>query len=116
MLSRRRFLQLAAANALATGLPGAMAEGAKPFSQRPVNWIVPFRAGGGTDQFARILQTRSEHYFGRRALIQNRGGASGTIGWRHVLTPGARWSHHPVWFALAGVRCLAGKTTAFFAL
>lgn len=83
-VSRRRFLQLAAGGTASLTV-GTMAQPDSTFSSQPTNWVVPFRAGGGTDQFARILQTKSEQYFGQRAVVQNRGGASGTIGWRYML-------------------------------
>ena len=42
--------------------------------------IVPFPAGGGTDAFARPLAAQLEIQLKQRFLIDNRGGAGGTIG------------------------------------
>jgi tripartite-type tricarboxylate transporter receptor subunit TctC len=53
---------------------------AQDWPQRPVTLIVPFPAGGGTDAFARPLASQLDKQFGSRVLIDNRGGAGGTVG------------------------------------
>jgi tripartite-type tricarboxylate transporter receptor subunit TctC len=53
---------------------------AETWPQRPVSLIVPFPAGGGTDAFARPLAAQLEIQMKQRFLIDNRGGAGGTIG------------------------------------
>lgn len=53
---------------------------AQTWPQRPVTFIVPFPAGGGTDAFARPLAAQLEQQLGQRVLIDNRGGAGGTVG------------------------------------
>jgi len=47
---------------------------------RPVNMIVPFPAGGGTDAFARPLAVQFSKLTGRQLVIDNKGGAGGTLG------------------------------------
>ncbi|PTT82091.1 ABC transporter substrate-binding protein, partial [Pelomonas sp. HMWF004] len=47
---------------------------------KPQTWIVPFPAGGGTDAFARPLTALLTRQLGRQVLIDNRGGAGGTVG------------------------------------
>jgi tripartite-type tricarboxylate transporter receptor subunit TctC len=47
---------------------------------RPVMFIVPFAAGGGTDAFARPLAAELDKQLGQRVLIENRAGAGGTAG------------------------------------
>ncbi|MEO5844639.1 MAG: tripartite tricarboxylate transporter substrate binding protein [Caldimonas sp.] len=76
---RRRALQ-AVAGALAAPIawPLARAQGAWP--ARPVTFIVPFPAGGGTDAFARPLTTLLTRSLGKQVIIDNRGGAGGTVG------------------------------------
>ena len=56
------------------------AASAQSWPQRPVNLIVPFPAGGGTDAFARPLAAQLEIQLKQRFLVDNRGGAGGTIG------------------------------------
>jgi tripartite-type tricarboxylate transporter receptor subunit TctC len=75
--SRRFWLQGAAACAALT-LPFAHAQGGWP--TRPVTLIVPFPAGGGTDAFARPLSAALTQRLGKQIVIDNRGGAGGTVG------------------------------------
>ena len=49
-------------------------------SAKPQAWIVPFPAGGGTDAFARPLTAMLTRQMGRQVLIDNKGGAGGTVG------------------------------------
>ena len=53
---------------------------AQSWPQKPVTFIVPFAAGGGTDAFARPLAAQLDSQLGVRVLIENRAGAGGTIG------------------------------------
>lgn len=47
---------------------------------KPVTLIVPFPAGGGTDAFARPLSAQLTKQMGKQIVIDNRGGAGGTLG------------------------------------
>ncbi len=71
----RRDLMLAAA---AAGLP-ALAT-AQSWPAKPVMMVVPFPAGGGTDAFARPLSAAFSKNTGKQLVIENRGGAGGTLG------------------------------------
>jgi tripartite-type tricarboxylate transporter receptor subunit TctC len=71
-----RTLGLAVA-ALALAAGGAFAQS---WPQKPVTFVVPFPAGGGTDAFARPLAAYLETQIGQRIIIENRGGAGGTVG------------------------------------
>ncbi len=53
---------------------------AQSWPQRPITFIVPFPAGGGTDAFARPLAAALDSLLGQRIVIENRGGAGGTVG------------------------------------
>ena len=76
LITRR---QLLLATAALAGLPGsARAQPAWP--ARPVNLVVPFPAGGGTDAFARPLGAQFTRLTGQNLLIDNKGGGGGTVG------------------------------------
>jgi tripartite-type tricarboxylate transporter receptor subunit TctC len=53
---------------------------AQTWPQKPITFIVPFAAGGGTDAFARPLAAQLDTQLGKRVLIENRAGAGGTVG------------------------------------
>jgi len=79
---RRRLLCAAAAGstlAAPFALPLARAQ-ASGWPSRPVTFIVPFPAGGGTDAFARPLTAVLSRSLGKQVIIDNRGGAGGTLG------------------------------------
>jgi len=77
--SRRYSTWMAAAwCALVAGVPGLAA--AQTFPTKPVRIIVAFPAGGGTDIVARVLGQKLTDYWGQQVLVDNRAGASGTIG------------------------------------
>jgi len=59
---------------------------AAEFPAQPVNVIVPFNAGGGSDTFVRIIQKAiSENNISPEPwVVQNKGGAGGTIGSREA--------------------------------
>ena len=75
---RRRFLQLATSG---VALPAVLdAAWAQAFPSRPVTMIVPFPAGGAGDVIARIMAERMRHPLGQPIIIENIGGADGSIG------------------------------------
>ena len=76
-VSRRHALRAAAAG-LGTLALGSHAQSSWP--AKPVNLIVPFPAGGGTDTFARPLSAAFAKISGKALVIDNRGGAGGTVG------------------------------------
>jgi tripartite-type tricarboxylate transporter receptor subunit TctC len=76
--NRRRALQAGAAGAAALALPWAQAQSGWP--NKPVNVVVPFPPGGGTDAFARPLFAMMSKNVGKQFLIDNKGGAGGTLG------------------------------------
>lgn len=51
-----------------------------PFPNKPIRLIVPFPPGGGTDLVSRIMQPALIAELGQQILIDNRGGAQGTLG------------------------------------
>jgi tripartite-type tricarboxylate transporter receptor subunit TctC len=60
-------------------LPAA-ANGAESFPTRPIRLIVPYPAGGGTDIVGRVLGQKLHESLGQPVVIDNRGGAGGTLG------------------------------------
>jgi tripartite-type tricarboxylate transporter receptor subunit TctC len=81
-ISRAARRRLLAAGAAALALPLAQAQGANAnaWPTRPVTIVVPFPAGGGTDAFARPLTAALTRNTGRQFIIDNKGGAGGTVG------------------------------------
>jgi tripartite-type tricarboxylate transporter receptor subunit TctC len=74
-ISRRGFIGAAGAAALA---PLARAQGAWP--GKPIRVIVPYTAGGFTDQMARLLQAGLQKALGQPIIVENKPGANSIIG------------------------------------
>ena len=53
---------------------------AQAWPTKPIRVINPFPAGGGTDTFARPLAAKLSQSLGQQVLIENQGGAGGTLG------------------------------------
>jgi tripartite-type tricarboxylate transporter receptor subunit TctC len=53
---------------------------AQTWPNKPITLVVPFPPGGGTDAFARPLSVQLSRQLGRPVIIDNRGGAGGTVG------------------------------------
>ena len=75
--SRRRALKLGLAATLAAPSIGWAQQGWPP---QTITWINPFPAGGGTDVFARPLAAQVGEQLGCQIIIDNKGGAGGTVG------------------------------------
>jgi tripartite-type tricarboxylate transporter receptor subunit TctC len=75
-------VKLGAALALAmAALFGAVeSSSAQAWPNKPITWMNPFAAGGGTDAFARPLAAVLDQQLGQRVLIENKAGAGGTVG------------------------------------
>ena len=76
-LSRRSALTAVAAGLLPWSLPS---HADTNWPTKPVTLVVPFPAGGGTDAFARPLSAQFAKIVGKPLIIDNRGGAGGTLG------------------------------------
>jgi tripartite-type tricarboxylate transporter receptor subunit TctC len=75
--NRRDVLRAAAAAGAASLTPFAHAQA---WPAKPVMMVVPFPAGGGTDAFARPLAAVFAKQTGKQLIIDNKGGAGGTVG------------------------------------
>lgn len=53
---------------------------AQSYPSKPVRIIVPFPAGGTTDLVARMVQAKFQEFLGVQVVIENKGGAGGSIG------------------------------------
>ena len=73
----RREILLGAAGLAAWPLAGLAQS---PWPAKPVTLVVPFPAGGGTDAFARPLSAQFSKVTGKTLVVDNRGGAGGTLG------------------------------------
>jgi len=77
---RRRMAASAALATLAAAVPlGALAQSGT-YPDKPVKFLVPYPPGGGTDVIARIVQERFSALLGQQVLIENKGGAGGSVG------------------------------------
>ena len=76
-LSRRTFVAAAVAATL-LGVP-ARTPRASSFPSRPITLWVPWPAGGATDISLRLLAELAGNVLGQRVLVENRGGAGGTL-------------------------------------
>ena len=74
---RRDFIKAMAA--LAGTMP-VWAHAQSTWPSKPVTLVVPFPAGGGTDAFARPMSAQFSKLTGKQLIIDNRGGAGGTLG------------------------------------
>ena len=82
LLPRRAALALA----LGLTLAGAHAQGAGDWPKRqPIKLVAVFPPGGSVDQVARILAPVLQQQLGQNVIVENRGGASGTIGTQAVV-------------------------------
>ncbi|MCI1837971.1 MAG: tripartite tricarboxylate transporter substrate binding protein [Achromobacter ruhlandii] len=72
---------VAAALALAGTLGAAHAAG---YPDQPITVVVPYSAGGGADNAARIIAQGMGEVAGQSVVIENKGGASGSIGAAYV--------------------------------
>jgi tripartite-type tricarboxylate transporter receptor subunit TctC len=88
MITRRASLALGAAVLAAPALAQA------PWPTGPVRIVVPFPPGGSTDALARILQPHLQQALGQPIIVENRAGASGSLGTALVARSqpdGATW-------------------------
>lgn len=82
----RLFKLLAAMTFAVAALPAPAQAATFPDRDKPLRIVVPFAAGGGVDAAARLLGTQLQKQLGVTVVVENKGGASGTIGGKAVQT------------------------------
>ena len=82
---------------------------AQDYPNRPITLVVPYAAGGGNDAMARIVAERMSKTLGQQIVIENRGGAGGTIATRAV----ARAAPDGYTLVLGGTGTLAVNPTLY---
>ena len=65
---------------LALAATASHAQSEEPYPSRPIRMIVPYAPGGSSDNVARIVAERLAPLLGQPVIVDNRGGAAGTIG------------------------------------
>ena len=69
---------------LASVLSAGTSAHAQSYPNRTIKLVVPFPAGGATDNAARLVAQRLQGSLGQSVIIENQGGAGGTIGTRQA--------------------------------
>ena len=117
MLSKTMMLRVLAC-LMAVGLGAGFAPGAQAqdFPSKPLRIVVPFPAGGTTDVVARLVAQRMSESLGQQVLVDNRGGAGGTIG-ADIVAKSAPDGHtllmHNITFPLSSVAQALAKRLPF---
>lgn len=73
-----------AAGLMAAAVAAALPAQAQGWPTKPITFLNPFPAGGGTDTFARPIAARLSQTLGQQVIIENQGGAGGTVGAANV--------------------------------
>jgi len=82
VLNRRHFLKMTGAGCALAAVPGWAQE---TYPTKALTLIVPYPAGGAGDATSRIFGASIAKTLGQAVLIENHGGASGTIGANKAL-------------------------------
>jgi tripartite-type tricarboxylate transporter receptor subunit TctC len=93
--------------AFVLALGGASA--AQDYPSRPITLVVPYAAGGGNDVMARIVAEKMSTSLGQQIVIENKGGAGGSIATRQI----ARAAPDGYTLGLGGTGTLAINPTLY---
>ena len=75
-----RISRLLAASALALAACLPFGAAAQPWPNKPIKFIVPFAAGGVADVVTRAVTPKLSEALGQPIVVENKGGAGGTLG------------------------------------
>ncbi len=84
-VSRRRALQMAASSAAALALPSF----AQSYPNKPIKYIVPVAAGGGSDMIGRQVADRLGRALGQAVVVENIAGGGGVIACQTLMRAAA---------------------------
>jgi tripartite-type tricarboxylate transporter receptor subunit TctC len=116
VLTCRSLLTAACISAAAQAVAGIDLVAAQGFPTRPIRIVVPFPAGGTTDVVARLVAQRMTDSMGQTVIVDNRGGAGGTIG-ADIVAKAAPDGHtllmHNITFPLSSVAQALAKRLPF---
>jgi len=85
-LRRMATLALLPAACLMAAGPAAAQTATNGYPNKPIELVVPFQPGGGTDALARAYADAARKYIPQTVLVVNKPGASGAIGWQDVIS------------------------------
>ena len=110
MTTRRGFVQAAIAG-LATPALSKFAAADDAWPSRPIRALIPFSAGSSVDIVGRIVLAPLSQRLGQAVVVENRGGAGGTIGCAFVAQQPRGRLHDPgqCLGAYVGARHLSGR-------
>src|SRR3954464_4349849 len=100
----------------ALGFLFALAAFGQSFPSKPLRIIVPFPAGGTTDIVARLVAQRMQESLGQPVLVENQGGAGGTIGAANTgkaAPDGYTMLMHNVTFPMASVAAQLANRSSY---
>jgi tripartite-type tricarboxylate transporter receptor subunit TctC len=109
MLTRRAFASLMAGGAAVAAWPAR----AQPFPGALIRIVVPAAAGGGTDILARAMSQQLQEMWKQTVIVENRSGAAGLIGTRHVASSSGD-GHTLLMAATSAIMALASNTPSPF--
>lgn len=79
MTLTRRTLALSSLLALAAAAAPALAQAQSNYPQRPIRILVPFPAGGGTDNLTRLISSKLTDTYGWTIVVENKPGSGGNL-------------------------------------